>query len=543
MKKKSATKILSAMHQEIKRSKNLLQAPGHPKPYFISYLVRDTDHYTVWSTYGAIGHNQREHQRSCFPDIRVGSFTYDQVTKGGLTNPDDDSDGNSLFDLPIEDDQDALQFSLWRLTDSAYRESVKNFHRRKSRDVSYLDENRAFPSFQKQRSRKSFSKLATLAIDRDKWETYVRQASKIFKRFPEIKNSSVEYNGTLHTKFFVSSEGSEHVWQESFHSLTAYAWFHTKKSNEEATIVFNTRLPKELPTLGEFTRRILSRIEKLYLVDSGSPMTSYSGPVLLAPRPAGLFIHEVVGHRLEGSRLLSDEEGKTLKDKVGKKIMHPDLSIYDDPTLESWQGQSLLGHFQIDDEGSVSKKVKLVENGVLKNFLTTRIPLKTKGHLNNGHARNQRYERPISRMGNLMIESRSSLSWQQLKKKLLTLVHEQGLPFGMILLEVEGGETGTEAYNFQAFLGEVTLALKIFPDGREEYVKGVDFVGTPLAALSHIAAVGSQRELDNGFCGAESGTVPVSTIAPAMLLSTLELQAKDTSKVTQYALPLPWFDS
>ena len=161
----------------------------------------------------------------------------------------------------------------------------------------------------------------------------------------------------------------------------------------------------------------------------------------------------------------------------------------------------------------------------------------------NGHARNQNFERPISRMANLVIQSKGGKAFAELKKDLIEEIKRRKIPFGIILYDVEGGETGTEAYNFQAFMGEITLAVKVFPNGKEKYVRGVDFVGTPLSSLNHIVAVGNEQYVDNGYCGAESGTIPVSTVAPSLLLSNLELQAKDPTKVTQYKLPLPWFDS
>ena len=371
---------------------------------------------------------------------------------------------------------------------------------------------------------------------------FVKEASKVFKKYDFIKNSYCEYHASLQTKIFVSSEGVVRVWQEPLFSLHAYMWAHTKKTNQDLTLAFDTPNFEELPTLSEFKKQIENKVAELSLLEKADDMTSYAGPVLLAPIAAGLFIHEVLGHRLEGSRLLSDLEGRTFKDKVNKKIMHEDISIYDDPTMKKYNGESLAGSYPFDDEGVVSKKVTLVEDGTLKGFLTTRSPIKKLGHESNGHARNQGYERPISRMANLIIESSSSNTWEDLKLQLIEEVKAKKLPFGIILLAVEGGETDTEVYDFQAFKGEITLAVKIFPNGREKYVRGVDFVGTPLSSLMNIKAVGSDHKLDNSYCGAESGSIPVATVSPAILLSNLELQIKDPAKATQYSLPLPWHD-
>lgn len=542
MKRSQVEKIKKAMRSELDRSIHRLRAPGHPKPYFISYLLRDIESLDVWASYGSLSGNKFDHKRNCFADVRVGSYRYDQTMKGGLDSNSDEAESYELIDMPIEDGSDALRFALWRLTDARYRESVKEFHERKSRDVSYLDENKKLNSFSKQKADTSQERLKALSVNRPEIEKYVKKASSLFKKYSFIKNSYVDLTAELQTKVFVSSEGVERVFQNIIYRVYVYMWLHTKKCNLDTSISYSAKDIDDLPSLRKLSSEIKSKVDTLIKIEKGDRITSYTGPVLLAPRPAGLLLHEAVGHRLEGSRLLSNDEGRTFKDKIGEKIMHKDLSIYDDPTMKKIGSEWLIGDFPYDDEGTKSQRVVLVEKGKLKGFLSTRSPLPYHGYSNNGHARNQNHERPVSRIGNFIVESSSKHSFDDLKKLLIEEVKKRKLPYGVILLEVEGGETGTEAYNFQAFLGEITSAVKVFPDGKEVYIKGVDFVGTPLSALSNIIAVGKDLEVDNAYCGAESGSVPVSTVSCALLLSNLELQAKESNKVTQYALPLPWFD-
>ncbi len=534
--------LIKAMAAELQRSMSRLRAPRHPRPYYISYLVRDIESFNVWARYGALYQDKREHKRSCFADVRVGSYRYDQSSWVGLGDSEE-SEGIELGDLPIENDMDSLRFCLWRLSDAKFRDAVSRYHGKRSRDVSYLDQFRGLPSFQKLEPSVVVRPLHAFAIDEEGWRSYVKKASLIFKKFPEIKNSYVEMTAEQCTKVFVDAEGNQRVWQEPIFSLTAYFWFHTKALDQDYSIVHHVSRLAELPSLDELKREIRAKIEQFREVAEGDEVSSFAGPVLLSPKAAGLFLHEVVGHRMEGSRLLSESEGRTFKDKLGKKIMHPDLSMFDDPTLKSFSGRTLVGHYPFDDEGSPAQRAVLVERGILKGFLTTRSPLQKTSHQSNGHARNSADERPISRMANLLVLSHSTLTWEDLKQKLLLEIQRTGAPYGMILLDVEGGETETDAYNFQAFMGQIVVAVKVYPNGKERYVKGVDFVGTPLSSLSHIVAVGKDHHVDNGFCGAESGTVAVSTVSPALLLSSLELQAKSPSKVTPYAMPLPWFEA
>jgi predicted Zn-dependent protease len=198
-----------------------------------------------------------------------------------------------------------------------------------------------------------------------------------------------------------------------------------------------------------------------------------------------------------------------------------------------------VGHYRYDDEGSPAQDARLIEAGRLVGYLTGRTGV-LKRHTSNGHARCRLHQRPISRMGVLIAETDESHSPGALKQILLDEIRRQGVPYGMRILEATSGETATDAYNFQAFMGEVNLAAKVYPDGREEWVRGVNFVGTPLNAARGILAAGDRYEVDNAWCGAESGYVPVSTISPALVVAELELQSKPDTPYTPYTFPIPW---
>ena len=540
---KSVNVLISALQQELERNITKLRSPGHPRPYFISYLLRDTRSHEVWARYGSVASRKTEQKRQCYADVRVGSYRYDQVTSGGLDDNSEEVESFDLLDMPIDNNTDALRFCLWRLTDAKYREAVKCYHRRKARDVSYLDENKKLPSLVPIKAAKKKWPVRAYEVQEEEVRKTVSKLSMVFKNEANIKNSYVEFRSDIETKVFVSSEGSEHVWQVPIFSYTIYIWYLSKSYNQDFSLHYSAASMDDLPSLSQMKKIAVDRIALIKEIEKGVSMTSYAGPVLLAPKPAGLFVHEVLGHRLEGSRLLSESEGRTFRGKEGQRVMTEKLSVIDDPSLKKFNNISLIGSFDFDDEGCAPKPAVLIDKGLLKGFLSTRSPYKAKGFIANGHARNQGYERPISRMGNLIVKPHGGQSWDQLKAQLIAEIKRRNLPFGLILYEVEGGETGTETYNFQAFLGEITVASKIYPNGREQYIRGVDFVGTPLSSLNTIMEVGDELEVDNGYCGAESGTIPVSTISPSLLLANLELQSKDPTKVTQYRLPLPWMDS
>lgn len=543
MKTKEWEYITQAMAAELARAQRDLRVPDHPRPYFLSYLVRSTEYFNVWARYGSIWHERQGTRRSCYADVRVGSFSYDQVTHGGLQDNSTESESFDMTELPQEADVDGIRFALWRLTDARFREAVADYYARKSRDLSFVDQNRDVPSFTRLRPERSHQSLQSFRADRLRARRVVKTLSRVFKDYPEIKNSYVEWKERLQTKIFMSSEGVVRTWQEPLIEMSIYFWFLGNAHEDQSqTLVYFGRFASDLPSVAKIQRDLRRKMELTYQMDKAAKLNSYAGPVLLSGKAAGLFLHEAVGHRLEASRFLSDDEGRAFMDKIGKKVTHEGLSICDDPTCREWDGQPLIGGYAFDDEGVSSARADLIHKGLVTDFLSTRAPFSRskKRHRSNGHARSENFQRPMSRMANLIVTGDNALAWRQLKKGLLDEVRKRGLEFGMILYGVEGGETGTDAYDFQAFLGEITHAARVFPDGREELVKGVDFVGTPLSTLNQILAIGKDLHVDNGYCGAESGMLPVSTVSPPLLLANLELQSKSPAKVTHYILPLPW---
>ena len=289
----------------------------------------------------------------------------------------------------------------------------------------------------------------------------------------------------------------------------------------------------------EFKKMTLARYERLLKLIKARKINSFSGPVLLAPVPAGILVHEAIGHRLEGSRLLAAGEGQTFKGHVVERILNIDVTIHDNPRLKEFKGKRCIAAYDYDDEGTPAQDALLVEDGILRGFMNTRAALQKKDYVPNGHARSKKFQRPISRMSVTIMEGRRGLSWESLKELLIAEIKRQKAPFGMIVYSTSGGETETARYDFQGFSGEISYATLVYPNGREVCVRGVNFIGTPLQALSNIIAVGKDQVMENGYCGAESGFIPVTTISPAILLRNLELQAKEEELVTQYILPKP----
>ena len=536
-----ARRFVDALAQECQRTMKHLKVPGYPRLYYLSYLLRDIHTTEIWGRLGNINHQIDQTNRNLYCDCRVGSYKYDQVLEGGLEDNDTDRESYENVEMPIGNNIDALKFHLWRLTDIRFREAVRDFLRKKSIHITYLDPNGNLPSFRRQKPLVDLSHRRRKPVSLDRWCSYIKSSSRVVKSFPEVKNSWIDVRVRDTTRVFVNSEGSQIIDDKRICELSCVLWMLTSSGDGiETRVTHVTENLEELPDLRSFNRQIRQRIKLLNDLAEAPTLKSYAGPVLLAPQPAGILMHEVLGHRLEGSRLLSSREGQTFKRDLGRLILPTTLSVRDDPTNTESCGVRTVGSYRYDDEGSLARSVNLVTNGKLVGFLTGRAQVNERRLPGNGHARTEYHERPISRMAHLIVDAEEGLTSEQLKQRFIEEIRRQEQPYGIMVLEAEGGETATDAYNFQAFMGSISLALQVWADGRENLVRNVNFVGTPLSALRTIMDAGETQVCQNAFCGAESGMIPVSTTCPALLLSNLELQARDQRKFTQYVLPMPF---
>jgi predicted Zn-dependent protease len=265
----------------------------------------------------------------------------------------------------------------------------------------------------------------------------------------------------------------------------------------------------------------------------------FVGPAIFSGRAAGVFFHEIFGHRVEGHRQKDETEGQTFTRSVGTKILPEFLSVTFDPTRRKAGTTDLNGWYLYDDEGVSARPVRVVENGVLKTFLMSRSPVRGFDR-SNGHGRRQPGAEVVSRQSNLLVESTRSVPETSLRRMLLEEVKRQGKPYGLLFRDVTGGFTNTGRGGVQAFKVIPVIVYRVYPDGRpDELVRGADMVGTPLASFGKILATSDTTEVFNGYCGAESGSVPVAAVSPALLVSEIEIEKQAKSQDRPPLLPPP----
>lgn len=540
--------LLDSLVTELTRSKKGLPGEKDAPLYYLSYRVTDGEAWSSSASFGALeGQAAKKNPlagRMRLLDIvaRVGTKDLDNSHK--VRGSYDFDFGGGGRGLPVEDDSGALQVALWKATDEAVRSATKDLLKvRANVAVKAAEEDRApdFSTDKPQQRVEARAKGLADVLDRDAWEARLKRLSAAFKTHPNILRSSVSMQVSSMTHYFVDSEGSRLREPRFFARLGVWGSVRADDGMElDFYDAIEATSPDALPTEADFEKRVAKAIERLEALRVAPAIEPYVGPAIITHRAAGVFFHEIFGHRIEGHRQKDADEGKTFTKKVGQLIVPDFISVTDDPTKRSWGELPLNGFYLFDEEGQPAQKVNLVEKGVLKTFLLGRSPIKGFA-ASNGHGRAQPGLKPVARQGNLIIDSAKQLPPDQLKAALLDEVKKRGKPYGLLIEEISGGFTNTRAGGApQAFKVIPQIVYRVYPDGRpDELVRGVDLVGTPIASFERILVTGDDAKVFNGFCGAESGWVPVSAIAPSLLISDLEVERKAKGHERGPLLPPP----
>ncbi len=529
--------LLKAMEEELSRSMKGLGEKGNPPPYFISYDITETKNTMIIASYGALRHSSTEHSRLLDMEVRVGDYKLDNTHR--LRGVYD-----FRFPLPVsislEDDLDAIKSALWLETDKKYKEAMERLIQVKAQKTVKVKEEDESADFSHESPEKFIGALSETMVDKAEWEKKLRQYSTLFNDFPEIYESSVSLSANATNKYLVNSEGT--VIQQGLTHWRLGVYARTKAEDGMDLYKyesFDAHSLGKMPDEEEVRQKIRLLTKELLALRASPVVEPFTGPAILSGRAAGVFFHEIFGHRIEGHRQKDEEEGQTFTKKINQPVLPDFISVYDDPLQKSFGDQDLSGHYLYDDEGVKAQRVTVVEKGILKNFLMSRSPI-AGFDKSSGHGRKEAGYRAVGRQGNLIVEASETVSEKKLRELLIEECKKQDKEFGLIFEDISGGFTFTGRGIPQAYAVIPIIVYRVFTDGRpDEMVRGVDLIGTPLVSFSKILACGDKPEVFNGICGAESGGVPVSAVAPSILTGEIEIQKRRKSPDRPPLLPAP----
>ncbi|HPH65144.1 MAG TPA: metallopeptidase TldD-related protein [Kofleriaceae bacterium] len=512
--------LLNIMKAENDRAMVELRAKAEPAHY-LAYQLVEQRQVRLEAEGGALINDDDDTDRNLDVEVRVGTAELDNTRQLS-----DDNGLNAPLTrpgvVPFGADPFAISNALWLETDRRYNESAQALGYVRQ-DLSTLSKRSEVPDFSSDQREVYVEAPATLTFDKKLWiERMKRCSAKALRGHATRGSCGVTFK--LTTAWFVNSEGSQiqQSWTSAQLNVSAGVKADDGMNLSRLEQRFG-RTPDDLPNdaaIDEVIKTVNTDLDALHAAPLADP---YVGPAILEGRAAGVFFHEVFGHRIEGHRQKDDTSGQTFAAQVGHDIAPPWLSVYDDATIQTANAMQLNGFYRFDDEGVRARRVELVTAGKLVGFLLGRNPIEGFPR-SNGHGRRSPGLPPVSRQGNLVVEASKSVERTQLEKLLLEEVKKQNRPYGMVFTDISGGFTNTSAFAPQAFKVNPVMAYRIYPDGRRELVRGIDIGGTPLVALQSIRAASREVETFNGVCGAESGWVPVSASAPSLLIEKLEVE-------------------
>jgi hypothetical protein len=542
--------LLKAMSDELARSKQLAIVAGSDAPYFFSYMLTDAETLHISASMGAVVSVSRNRFRSPSTEVRVGSYDFDNTGHvfSGIYSGSR-YDGN----WPLDDDYANFRSELWLSTDRAFKAAVESMARKRASMNNSNASAESLPDFSKVAPVVSIGKVVRPKVDDQEWTARTSRLAAVFNSTKEVLSSAVELQLIQGPTTLMNSEGTAIRYNDDMY------WVYAKAEGQapdgmllhDAVSIQSLELDK-FPNEAEMRKSIAEIGENVRALVHAPMGQSYSGPVLLEPRAAAQLLAQLVGDNLRVPRRPLSDPGRNvpfapseLENRLGARVLPDSFDVTDDATQATFNGKPLAGFYPFDIEGVPPRPVNVVEKGVLKSFLTTRQPIKG-FPVSNGHARLPgSYGTFSAAIGNLFVKSSETTPLADLKKRLIEMTTSRGKPYGMLVrkLDYPYSATGTELQSLAQASAQSggssarpvsppILIYRVYPDGREELVRGMRFRGLTTRALRDILAASSETaQFDYvnvaaplAILGAGGYLAPASVVSPGLLFEELEFE-------------------
>jgi len=525
--------LLKILKNEIDRGMAFYQKADIPV-YLISYRVDEVESHSISTSFGTLTNSTPNKERTLTVQVRVGDKELDNYRElrddaSQWINP-----RSTRITIPVDNDPKAIALALWEATETEYRNAATRYEKVKANvavKVEAEDKSPDYTSITPVQYYEKPLKISDFKFDVKDWENRLKNYSAQFADNKDILDGESSLSFRIERKYFVTSEGTS-IAQNSTYCRVFLSVMTQADDGMELPLhqSYFAHNPEGLPVHNIMLKDAQEVAQVAVAMKTAPIVDPYAGPAILSNEAAGVFFHEIFGHRIEGSRLKKETDGQTFKKKVGEVVLHKDLSVIFDPTITIYKGEPLNGSYKYDDEGVKGEKVVIIDKGVLKNFLMTRTPIDNFPK-SNGHARAQAGFQPVSRQSNLIVETVNPYNDAQLRELLIEEAIKQEKEYGYLFARVTGGFTMTGRFIPNSFNVTPLEVYRVFVDGRpDQLVRGVDLVGTPLAMFSQVEAAGDTPGNFAGMCGAESGSVPAGCCSPALFVKQIEMQKKDKSQ-------------
>jgi predicted Zn-dependent protease len=541
--------VTKAMHDELNRSMKQLQLENLEKPYFISYRVVDSDGTKVSASFGALDSSSQGRSRTFHVEVRVGSYKLDNTNFASMS-----FDMGSMMQvfggssqLPLDDDYKELRREMWLVTDATYKKAVEDLSKKKAGLQNKVD-NDETPDFTKETPVQTAMDAPVVHADRAEWETMARSLSGLFRQMPDIYTSMVSFFATNSYVRYMNSEGTSYTRREPTVTFVARAATQaTDGTPLEDQVWLYSRSIEGLPSSDELASRVRLLGGRLEDLHAASEIENYNGPVLAEGDAAPqLFAWAFSSNLLGVRRPTADSQLATFVqrngpqenpflDKIGARVLPDFLSVTDDPTLAEYKGVSLAGWSKVDEDGVPTHQTKLVENGILKTLLTTRDPVRGFDHSSGSRHAGQ------AAPSNLFVTAENGLSEPELRARFLALVKQRNKEYGIVVRRMRNAS-------------HPVMTWKVFPDGHEELIRGVQFSGLNPGEFKDIVAVSKDQNIltlsrraanglsGSGLGGEDESFAPVTVAVPSLLFDDVTVHKVRGETPKPPVAPRPDFD-
>jgi len=518
--------VVKAMHDELDRSMKQLQLENLEKPYFMSYRVIDSDSTSVSASFGALSNSSQRRSRTFTVEVRVGDYKLDNTNffsmNFNLSSMVQVFNGTT--ELPLEDDYKELRRQMWLATDATYKKAVEDLSRKRAALENKVNTDDT-PDFTKEPAAQNTVDAPQVHADRAQWEVQARSLSGLFKQMPDIYTSSVAFSAANSYIHYLNSEGTSYTRREPRVTFNAHAATQALDGTplEDSVWVYERSLA-ELPSSDELASRVRALGQRLKDLRGAAEIENYNGPVLVeGDAAAQLFDHVFVPDLLGTRRPLLDnafgsqqmgQGDNAFIDKIGARVLPEFLSVEDNPTLAEYNKTPLAGWCTVDEDGIPTRETKLVDKGILQTLLTTRDPVR-----GIEHSSGSRHAGQVAPT-NILVTAENGLSDAELHAKFLDLVKKRNKEFGIVVRRMRNSQ-------------HPLLAWKVFPDGREELIHGVEFSGLNASAFKEIVEASKSQNLltvefhpqgpmsmsflGGLFSSGDEGYAPVTLAVPSLL--------------------------
>jgi len=501
--------LLEALLTELDRSKAQLKMDQVQPPYFIEYRVNEVEDFGAEAAFGALRENQHLHYRVLRVVVRIGDYKQDSFYVRGQ--------GEATI-LPLDNDPIALRRQIWLATDDAYKAAGQALAEKQAALKQFSVDANPVDDFAKAPQLIAVEPTVSLRIDNAAWEKTLEDVSGLYKQYPEVQSVTASARFSAVNEYLVNSEGTVTRSGKTTYFVqlngSTQAVDGMRLSRSPAYMV--ARL-EELPArdaLMADTKKMLDTI--IALRQAPIVEEEYRGPVLFAADAADDIVASLIGQNVVGHKPQLGKPNRTtgaFATSYKARVLPNFLSLVDDPTMKDFQGKSVVGGYAVDSEGVKAQAVHVIENGMLTNYLVGRQPLRD-FPASNGHGRAAAGSGPGPSLGVLLLKSSEAQSPEDLKKKVMQMVTDQGGPYGYRVDTLGPGNSPRLLYRVYA------------KDGHEELVRGAVFSELDTRALrANVIAAGSDPLVSNRL-----GGVPTTVISPSLLFDELEVKRADTSK-------------